>query len=126
MVGQPKYTLHYYIMQYKTTCNNCKQEYIVDGEPGQTIRAKCPYCGALANIVTPADDYTSVQSGYNYSPVDSQKVNGSYTNNAVYRNRKRKSERPLFLRVTIWFLITVTILFILMTILYIVFTGMSK
>ena len=62
MVGQPKYTLHYYIMQYKTTCNNCKQEYIVDGEPGQTIRAKCPYCGALANVVTPADDYTSVKS----------------------------------------------------------------
>ena len=67
-----------------------------------------------------------MQSGYSYSLVDSQNVNGSYTNNAVYRNRKRKSERPLFLRVTIWFLITVTILFILMTILYIVFTGMSK
>lgn len=113
-------------MQYKTTCNNCKQEYIVDGEPGQTIHAKCPYCGALANVVTPADDRASVQSGYNYSPVGSRNANGAYSDYSAYRNTKRKSERPLFLRVTIWFLIIVTVLFILMTILYIVFTGMSK
>lgn len=85
------------LMQYSTTCNNCGRTYMVDGNPGQTIHAICPFCGAKANVVTPPD-----------------------------RPVKRKSDKPMYLKITIWFLIAVTVLFIVMTILYLVFSGMSR
>lgn len=108
-------------MQYRTTCNNCGRDYMVDGNPGETIHAKCPYCGALANVVTPAD-MNNVNAGVStdtYQPIRPE----SYR---TMRHEKRKNEKPLFLRVTMWFLIIITILFILLTILYFVFTGLTS
>lgn len=105
-------------MQYKTTCNNCGREYMVNGKPGQTIHAKCPFCGALANVVTPTNGLDK-----STQPYFSEGVGDERPNNPFHRKRLKK---PLFLRVTIWFLIAITILLILLTILYLIFTGMSK
>lgn len=99
-------------MQYKTTCNNCGREYMVDGIPGQTIKAQCPYCGAVARVVTPVSADTQ-----NFAGAEPYQVKAP---------TKHKSTKPLYLRVTMWFLIIVTILFVLLTILYLVFSGMSK
>lgn len=38
-------------MQYQVTCKQCHQLYVVDTNPGTTIRSRCPYCGTVA---TPA------------------------------------------------------------------------
>lgn len=109
-------------MQYRTTCNNCGREYMVDGNPGETIHAKCPYCGALANVVTPTD-YQG--NSYQTAPMNSA-ISTSTSDSLHTMHEKRKSRKPLFLRVTMWFLIIITILFVVMTILYLIFTGMSK
>lgn len=85
---------------------------MVNGTPGQTIKARCPYCGATASIVTPVT-------------ADEQKIVGAEPFMAKTPT-KHKSTKPLFMRVTVWFLIIVTILFVLLTILYLVFSGMSK
>lgn len=100
-------------MQYRTTCNNCGREYMVNGNPGQTIRAKCPYCGSIANVVTPAT-YVNQSNSY-VEPVQQ-----------FSRPPKRKSSKPLYMKVTIWFLIVVTVLFVLLSVLYLIFTGMTK
>ena len=84
-------------MQYQTTCNNCGRNYMVDGTPGQTIHAICPFCGTKANVVTPAD-----------------------------RPARRKTSKPMYFKVTMWFLVIVTVLFLVLTVLYLVFSGMSK
>lgn len=84
-------------MQYQTTCNNCGRTYIVNGIPGETIHAICPFCGAKANVITPAG-----------------------------KQVRRKTDKPMYFKVTIWFLIVVTVIFIVLTILYLVFSGMSK
>lgn len=101
------------MMQYRTTCNNCGREYMVDGNPGETIKAICPFCGAKANVVTPAPDFGGGQTAVGKETA------------GVNMPKKKKSEKPLFLRVTMWFLIVVTILFIVLAILYLVFTTMT-
>ena len=37
-------------MQYQVTCKQCHQLYVVDTNPGTTIRSRCPYCGTVATI----------------------------------------------------------------------------
>lgn len=91
---------------------------MVNGTPGQTIHARCPFCGALANVVTPADTVGSSDEPY-FSE-------GIKTNHPTSHFQRRKMKKPLFLRVTIWFLIAITVLLILLTILYLIFSGMSK
>lgn len=102
-------------MQYKTTCHNCGRNYMVDGQPGQTINAICPYCQTKATVVTPA-----VYEGRNAG------AGQEIVKPAGETPMRRKREKPLFWKVTLWFLIVVTILFIAFTILYFVFTGISQ
>lgn len=100
-------------MEYMTKCNNCGQTYVVCGSPGQTIKSICPYCGAKATVVTPGED---VVQG---TPDTSQ------PSSATLPNRGHAS-KPLFWKVTLWFLVIVTILFVVLTILYFVFSSVSK
>lgn len=99
-------------MQYQTKCNQCGHTYMIDGIAGSTIHAICPFCGAKATVVTPPD------SGY------------IHTDEAIHAKniqplRHKKREKPLYLKVTMWFLIIVTVLFLLLTVLYFVFKAMS-
>ncbi len=99
-------------MQYQTRCNQCGNTYMVDGVPGSTIHAICPFCGARANVVTPPD-------GSNARTGEAVRAEG------IRPLRHKKSEKPLYLKVTMWFLIIVTVLFLLLTVLYFVFKAMS-
>lgn len=98
-------------MQYKTTCSHCGKDYLVNGQPGETVHAICPYCGTKANVLTPYD-------GNNANPTGVQST--------AMRPKRDKKEKPLYMKVTMWFLIAVTILFVIFAILYFVFTAMSK
>lgn len=55
-------------MQYQVTCKQCHQLYVVDTNPGTTIRSRCPYCGTVATISTPILGQQDTKSSGPVSP----------------------------------------------------------
>ena len=55
-------------MQYQVTCKQCHQLYVVDTNPGTTIRSCCPYCGTVATIATPILGQQDTKSSGSASP----------------------------------------------------------
>lgn len=55
-------------MQYQVTCKQCHQLYVVDTNPGTTIRSRCPYCGTVATIATPILGQQDTKSSGPVSP----------------------------------------------------------
>lgn len=86
---------------------------MVYGSPGQNIKSICPYCGAKATVVTPGDSSSDDTVAVSAAP-------------AVGNAGKSYVKKPLYWKVTVWFLVIVTALFLLLTILYFLFTAVSK
>ena len=40
-------------MQYQVTCKHCHRLFAITSQPGQTVKASCPYCSTIATIATP-------------------------------------------------------------------------
>lgn len=88
------------MQQFQTQCNSCKRHYVVTGEPGQTIHAVCPYCGAQGVVVTPM---------------------------AVQKEKKKsKPGRPFYWKVTLVFLTVATVLFVGLLAAYFILKGISQ
>lgn len=49
-------------MKYKVTCDNCGREFLVEAEPGQTVRCECPGCGGTMRFVLPRQASETVLS----------------------------------------------------------------
>lgn len=118
-------------MQYQVTCKQCHQLYVVDTNPGTTIRSRCPYCGTVATIATPILGQQDTKSS---GPVSSQrpktKPAPSYT--PLSSSSHPSSPMPssthassLTRRVVVLFCVVAILLLILATFLYCAFKGMS-
>lgn len=118
-------------MQYQVTCKQCHQLYVVDTNPGTTIRSRCPYCGTVATIATPilgqqdtkSSDPVSPQRpktkpAPSYSPLSSSSHPSSPTPSSARAS-------SLTCRVVVLFCVVAILLLILATFLYCAFKGMS-
>ena len=118
-------------MQYQVTCKQCHQLYVVDTNPGTTIRSRCPYCGAVATIATPILGQQDTKSSGSASPQRPKtKSAPSYT--PLSSSSSPSSPMPssphassLTRRVVVLFSVVAIFLLVLATLLYCVFKGMS-
>lgn len=118
-------------MQYQVTCKQCHQLYVVDTNPGTTIRSRCPYCGTVATIATPLQDQ---QGAKPLNPVSSQrpKAEPAPSYSSLSSSSHPSSPTPsstrassLTRRVVVLFCVVAILLLILATFLYCAFKGMS-
>lgn len=118
-------------MQYQVTCKQCHQLYVVDTNPGTTIRSCCPYCGTVATIATPILGQQDTKSSGpvspqrpktkpapSYSPLSSSSHPSSPTPSSPHTS-------SLTRRVVVLFCVVAILLLVLATLLYCVFKGMS-
>lgn len=102
-------------MQYQVTCKQCHQLYVVDTNPGTTIRSRCPYCGTVATIATPILGQQDTKSSGSASPQRPKTKPAPSSPHASSLTR----------RVVLLFCVVAIFLLVLATLLYCAFKGMS-
>lgn len=118
-------------MQYQVTCKQCHQLYVVDTNPGTTIRSRCPYCGAVATIATPIQDQQGAKPSSATSPQQPKakpapsSSPSSIPNYTPLPHSSSTSSSSLTRRVVVLFCIVAIFLLVLATLLYCAFKGMS-
>lgn len=118
-------------MQYQVTCKQCHQLYVVDTNPGTTIRSRCPYCGTVATIATPILGQQDTKSSGSASP-QQPKTKPAPSYSPLSSSSHPSSPMPssphtssLTRRVVVLFCVVAILLLILATFLYCAFKGMS-
>lgn len=118
-------------MQYQVTCKQCHQLYVVDTNPGTTIRSRCPYCGTVATIATPILGQQDTKSSGSVSP-QRPKTKPAPSYSPLSSSSHPSSPTPssphtssLTRRVVVLFCVVAILLLILATFLYCAFKGMS-
>lgn len=118
-------------MQYQVTCKQCHQLYVVDTNPGTTIRSRCPYCGTVATIATPILGQQDTKSSGSASP-QRPKTKPAPSYSPLSSSSHPSSPTPssphtssLTRRVVVLFCVVAILLLILATFLYCAFKGMS-
>lgn len=118
-------------MQYQVTCKQCHQLYVVDTNPGTTIRSRCPYCGTVATIATPLQDQQGAKPS---GPVSSQRPKAKPAPSYSSLSSSSRPSSPmssfthassLTRRVVVLFCVVAIFLLVLATLLYCVFKGIS-
>ena len=118
-------------MQYQVTCKQCHQLYVVDTNPGTTIRSRCPYCGTVATIATPILGQQDTKSSGPVSPQRPKtKPAPSYSPFVqffapIVAHAFFPHTSSLTRRVVVLFCVVAILLLVLATLLYCVFKGMS-
>ena len=84
--------------QFQVICKQCGQTYIVQTEPGMTVKCQCPFCQSMATVVAPLAD-----GGDN-----------------------PQKESNIGRKVVITFIIVFLIVIIVFSVLYAVFSAMSN
>ncbi len=112
-------------MQYEIVCKHCHRKFAIAAQGGETLRCKCPYCQGELIAATPvgstvaATTTPSAQSRERAIPPQKHVPPPAATPHPPH-------ERGLGVKVTIVFSIVVAVVLTVSTLLYIVFSAISK
>ncbi len=99
-------------MQYQVTCQHCHQLYVVDAQPGETVRSRCPYCGEIATVATPLDNPQNIGPAPSVSRKESMKT-------------MTTSSATLTRKVVVMFCVAALFIVLVAATLYVVFCKMT-
>lgn len=92
--------------QFQVICKQCGKTYIVQTEPGMTVKCQCPFCQSMATVATPLAD------------------GGDNQLRQVLKHPQKESK--IGRKVVITFIIVFLIVIIVFSVLYAVFSAMSN
>lgn len=110
-------------MQYQVNCKHCHRLFAITSQPGQTVKASCPYCATIATIATPFDGNHSAQANQNTT---------GYAQEAPFQPQHRPFRAPssahsgLGLKVVKVYILIMLILILGASALYWLFSTMSQ
>lgn len=114
-------------MQFKLVCKHCHRPFVIESGPGSTLRCKCPYCGEAMMVATP---HTESEDGSSAgTAADVNRAKAEKDNTGVPPIPARKPNVPkgsLGKKVTVVFVILLTGVILLSSLLYIIFSAMSN
>lgn len=118
-------------MQYEVVCKQCGRSFTLSLDKGSKTRCKCPYCAKELVVVTPYDDKGDVDAfkgaegqTFHDAPVQPLVDNlGTFQEPLIIGKPEKRSLR---LKVIIVFVILMVAILLCNTLLYIIFSAISK
>lgn len=114
-------------MQFKLACKHCRRIFIIDSDPGNTVRCNCPYCGESMMVATPQMGAMTGSAAETAATGSHTQVDRDNTSGQINPTRDGKpSKSGLGKKVTIVFFSLLLLLILVSSLLYIIFSAMSN
>ncbi len=112
-------------MQFEIQCKQCHKRFAIEAVGGSTLKCICPYCNTSMIVATPAAN--AAAAPVQEAPARSAgKLLSKEDTPVEVGIQQKKQGRSLGIKVTIIFLLVALVLLLTATLLYIVFSLMSK